>query len=151
MLFNKASSIQFSKYLSVYYKSRIYKNKIKVGLGPNGLPQYLIYFSCPWYSSLPIPNGRSSPAAVFGNTWTSFKNTDVWGVPIMMQRKQIWLGAMRLQVRSLASLSKLRIQHCCELWCKSQTWLRSVVAQVSSYSSNSTPSLGTSICHGCGS
>ena len=26
-------------------------------------------------------------------------------------------------VRSLASLGGLRIQHCCELWCRSQTWL----------------------------
>ena len=30
---------------------------------------------------------------------------------------------MRLWVQSLASLSGLRIQHCCELRCKSQTWL----------------------------
>ena len=41
-----------------------------------------------------------------------------WGVPIMVQRKQIRLGTMRLQVPSLASLSGLRIQHCCELWCR---------------------------------
>ena len=31
------------------------------------------------------------------------------GVPVMVQRKQIRLGTMRLQVRSLASLSGLRI------------------------------------------
>ena len=31
---------------------------------------------------------------------------------------------MRFQVLSLASLSGLRIQHCSELWCGSQTWLR---------------------------
>ena len=41
--------------------------------------------------------------------------------------------------------------YCCELWCRSQTWLRSrvavAVAWVSSCSSNSAPSLGTSICH----
>ena len=30
--------------------------------------------------------------------------------------------------RSLASLSGLRIQHCPELWCRSQTWLGSRVA-----------------------
>ena len=39
---------------------------------------------------------------------------------------------------------------CCELWYRSQTWLRSGVAmavvQASSYSSDPTPSLGTSIC-----
>ena len=33
----------------------------------------------------------------------------VWGVPIMVQPKRIQLGTMRLQVRSLASLSGLRI------------------------------------------
>jgi len=33
-----------------------------------------------------------------------------------------------LQVQSLTLLSGLSIQHCHELWCKSQTWLRSRVA-----------------------
>ena len=31
---------------------------------------------------------------------------------------------MRTQVRSLALLGGLRIQRYCELWCRSQTWLR---------------------------
>ena len=57
---------------------------------------------------------------------------------------------MRLQVRSLASLGGLRIQHCCELWCGWQMWLKSLVALAvvlaSGYSSGWTPSLGTSIC-----
>ena len=43
---------------------------------------------------------------------------------------------------------------CCRLWSKSQTWLGSrvavAVAVAGSYSSNSTTSLGTSICCGCG-
>ena len=30
---------------------------------------------------------------------------------------------MRAWVQSLALLSGLRIQLCCELWCRSQTWL----------------------------
>ena len=42
----------------------------------------------------------------------------------------------------------------CELWCGSQTWLKSgtamAVVWASSYSSNSTPSLGISICRECG-
>ena len=46
------------------------------------------------------------------------------------------------------------VKHCCELWCGSQTLLRSgiavAVAQAGGYSSNCTPSLGTSICCGCG-
>ena len=50
------------------------------------------------------------------------------GVPVVAQRKQIRLGTVRLQVRSLASLSRLRIWCHCELWCRSQTWLRAGVA-----------------------
>ena len=73
------------------------------------------------------------------------------GIPVLVQRKQIRLGTMRLRVQSLASLSELRIWHCCELWCRFQTWLGSLiaVAVAGSYSSNWTPSLGTSICHRC--
>ena len=59
---------------------------------------------------------------------------------------------MRLQVQSLALLSGLRIRRCHELWFRSKTWLGSCVAvalvQAGVYSSNSTPSLGTSLCHG---
>ena len=50
------------------------------------------------------------------------------GVPVMTQWKRIRLGTMRLQVPSLASLSGLRIRHCCGLWCRLQTQLRSHVA-----------------------
>ena len=43
---------------------------------------------------------------------------------------------------------------CLELWCRSQMWLRSgvamAVAYTGDYSSDLTPSLGTSICHGYG-
>ena len=59
-----------------------------------------------------------------------------------------------LRAESLASLCGLRIQHCRDLWCRSQLWLGSriavTVAQAGSCSSDSTPSLGTSICCGCG-
>ena len=68
---------------------------------------------------------------------------------VVVQWKRIWLGTMRLPVWSLASLSGLRIRCCCELWCRSKTWLRSWVS-AGSCSSDSTPSLGTSICLGCG-
>ena len=64
------------------------------------------------------------------------------------------VDAAVVQVQSLALLSGLGIRCCCELRCKSQTWLRScvvvAVAVAGSYSSDSTPSLGTSICCGCG-
>ena len=57
-------------------------------------------------------------------------------------------------VQSPALLSGFRISCCCELWCGSQTQLRShmdvavavAVAVASSCSSDSTPGLGTSIC-----
>ena len=61
----------------------------------------------------------------------------------------LWLS----QLRSLALLTVLRIQHCHELLCRLQTQLRSGVAvtvvEASSCSSNVTPSLGTSICQRC--
>ena len=46
------------------------------------------------------------------------------GVPIVAKRKQIWLGIMRLQVGSLASISGLRIR-CCRELCRSKMWLGS--------------------------
>ena len=45
----------------------------------------------------------------------------------MSQQKRT-LVSMRMWVQSLASRSGLRIQHCHELWCKSQMQLRSGVA-----------------------
>ena len=55
---------------------------------------------------------------------------------------------------SIPGLSGLRIQRCCELGCRSQTLVRSHAAvgvvKAGSYSSNSSLSLGTSICCGCG-
>ena len=46
------------------------------------------------------------------------------------------------------------IWHCCALWCRSQIWLRSHVAvavvKAGGYSSNLTPSLGSSTCCACG-
>ena len=63
-------------------------------------------------------------------------------------------NSMRIRVQPLALLSGSGIQNCHKLWCKSQTWLGPhvavAVAQAGSYSSDSTPSLGTSICCGCG-
>ena len=62
--------------------------------------------------------------------------------------------SMRMRVWSLASLSGLRIRCCHELWGKSRMWLRSGIAVAvtwaGSYSSSSTPNLGTSICRGYG-
>ena len=80
----------------------------------------------------------------------------LYGVPVLVQWKQIRLGTVRLQVRSLALLSGLRIRCCRKLQCRLQTQLGSdiavvvAVAQAHSCSSNSTPGLGTSICCWCG-
>ena len=69
------------------------------------------------------------------------------GVPIVAQQKRIRLVTMRLGVQSLTLLSGLRIQCCCELWCRLQTQLRSCVAVAVACGSDLTPSLRTSICH----
>ena len=94
---------------------------------------------------------------------TLFWTTEIYGVQLEKQFhgnshlgsvKWIWLVSMRTQVWSLASLSGLSIWHCSELWCRSPTRLESGIAvavvQASSYSSASTPSLGTPMCQGCG-
>ena len=64
------------------------------------------------------------------------------------------LVSMRMGVQSLASHSGLRIWRCRELWCRLQTQLRSQVAVAVAWAgsgrSDSTPSLGTSICRRCG-
>ena len=51
-----------------------------------------------------------------------------FGVPFQAQQKWIWLGTVRWQVRSLASLNGLRIWHCHQLWYRLQTLLGSDVA-----------------------
>ena len=59
-----------------------------------------------------------------------------------------------MQVRSLASLSGLRIRRCRELGCRSQIQLGSYIAvavvEAGGYSFDLTPSLGTAICCRCG-
>ena len=52
------------------------------------------------------------------------------GVPIVAQQKRIWRVTTRTQVRSLASLSGLRIRHHHKLWCRSQMRLGSGIAVV---------------------
>jgi len=58
-----------------------------------------------------------------------------------------------MHVLSLGALRRLRIRHCSELWCRSQMWLGSrvavPVAVAGSCSSDSTPSLGASVCCKC--
>ena len=74
----------------------------------------------------------------------------------LVQWKQIWLVSMKMWVWSLALLSGSGMWHCCEMRCRSQMQLGSwdalavAVEQAGSCSSDSFPSLGTSICHRCG-
>ena len=72
----------------------------------------------------------------------------------MAQQLTTQLVSMRTWIQPLASLSGLRILCSPELWCRLQTWLRSGVAvavvEAGNCNSDSTPSLGTSICHRCG-
>ena len=60
---------------------------------------------------------------------------------------------MRFWVRSLALLTGSGVQHCHELWCRSQMRLGSgfaaAVVQAGSCCTNWTSSLGTSMCHRC--
>ena len=49
-----------------------------------------------------------------------------FGVPAVVQRKQIQLASLRMQIPSLASPSGWGIQ--CDLQCRSQTWLGSRIA-----------------------
>ena len=76
------------------------------------------------------------------------------GVPIMAQ----WLAnptSIHEDTGLIPGLDQwIRIWHCCELWCRLQTQFGSHVAvavvQADSYSSDLTPSLGTSVCCECG-
>ena len=58
--------------------------------------------------------------------------------------------SMRTQVWSLVSLSGLRLQSCCGLWCSLQMQLGSCCGIGQWLQLHSLPSLGTSIGHGCG-
>ena len=88
-----------------------------------------------------------------GNSYNHIKKGKR-GVPVVAQWLTNLTRTMRLRVRSLPLLSGLTIRHCRELWCRLQTWLGSCVAVAlawaSGYSSDSTPSLETSICRGSG-
>ena len=100
--------------------------------------------------SSPLSFSEATPSSVFVNF--SFFKTKLWNSCCVAEQKRIRLVTVRLRVWSLASLSGLRIQCCSELWFRLQKWLGSdtAVAWASSFSSNLTPSLGTSMCHGCG-
>ena len=77
----------------------------------------------------------------------------VWAFLLWLRGLWTRLVSMRMQIRSLALLSGLRIQHYHELWCRSRPQLRARIAvavvQADSCSSYSIPNLGTSTCCEC--
>ena len=87
-------------------------------------------------------------------------NTDLTGSPFSPATKQEVIKLIRwIPIHEdgglvLASLGGVRIQCCCELWCRSLMPLRSgvavAVAVAGSCSSHLTLTLGTSTCLGCG-
>ena len=78
----------------------------------------------------------------------SLKIFSIWEFLLWLSGLQTQLLSMRMWIRFQVSLNGLRIWCCYELWCRSQMWHGShvAVAVAGSYSSNLTPSLGTSIC-----
>ena len=57
---------------------------------------------------------KTKKEILFASTMMLVKKDIQIGFPVVAQWKQIQLGTMSLQVRSLALLSGLRIQCCCE-------------------------------------
>ena len=102
---------------------------------------------------MPHLSGRSLGGLGFFLSLLSVKMIRSPGVPIVAQWKQIQLVSKRMWVWPLALLSGLRIRCCLEPWCRSQTLIRYGIAvavvQACIYSSDSTPSLRTSICRTC--
>ena len=74
-----------------------------------------------------VGGGDSTASAMHPGRSTDKENIK-FGVPIMVQQKQIQLGTMRLGVQSLALLSGSGIWRCRELWCRLQKRLGSHVA-----------------------
>ena len=79
----------------------------------------------------------------------TLKKRCVQELPLWLRGLPIRLAPMRTWVQSLAPLSELRIWHCRELWCRSQTRLGSSLAVAAAVAvagrSDLTPSLGISI------
>ena len=101
----------------------------------------------------PTPRPSESQDQTLRPAMDHEKNAPSTVFPLWPSRLRTRLVPRRRQTRSLALLSGLRVWHCRELQCRSQTQLRSgdaaAMVEAGSYSSDSTPSLGMSICHDC--
>uniref|UniRef100_A0A8D1UWZ7 Galanin-like peptide n=1 Tax=Sus scrofa TaxID=9823 RepID=A0A8D1UWZ7_PIG len=78
---------------------------------------------------LPYPQSQLASKRSLGETFAKPDSGVTFvGVPDVVPWKRIRPGTTRFQLRSLALLSGLRIQCCCELWCRLQMWLGSHIA-----------------------
>uniref|UniRef100_A0A8D1HXE7 Uncharacterized protein n=1 Tax=Sus scrofa TaxID=9823 RepID=A0A8D1HXE7_PIG len=78
---------------------------------------------------LPYPQSQLASKRSLGETFAKPDSGVTFvGVPDVVPWKRIRPGTTRFQVRSLALLSGLRIQCCCELWCRLQMWLGAHIA-----------------------
>ena len=59
---------------------------------------------------------------------TLLKTSETLGVPVVAQQLMNLTSIHEDAGLFLALLSRLRIQHCRELWCRLQMWLRSRIA-----------------------
>ena len=134
------------------------------------IPQWKAKTLVSWESHFQLLSGYQTPSCSYSRYDCLIKEAGglpdwAWGFHVSGVKRlileflcvaveRIWLASMRTQVWSLALLSVLRIWRCYERWCRSQTQLRPGVAvavvSAGSYSSDWTPSLGTSICQECG-
>ena len=110
-----------------------YSSSAPCGLHVFGLqPQSLISASPGQHSPFPppvVPPAQVRPYLVgLSQSRISSLKKPKCGAPVVAQWKRIRLGTMRLQVRSLASLSGLRIWRCRELSCGLQTRFGSSIA-----------------------
>ena len=104
-------------------------------------------------SSFTVPEKHNgSHSGHFSFPVATFKKRNRRELPLWLSRLRTELVSLRMQACSLASLSKSRIRHCHKLQHRSQMWLRSgvavAVAEASSCSSDSTPSLAMSYATG---
>ena len=108
------------------------------GCTPELLASHPLLFS-PWWASPSCPQYLHYAVALSGLADWANKNKGCLEFLLWLSGARMQLVSMRIWIRSLPPLSRLRIWHCCELWCR----------LAAACSSNLTSSLENSICWGC--